>query len=202
MFMLYAIAIGMALGLLLGGRISRIADVPFVWGPLVIAGFLAQIVLFTDAVAERVGDAGSILYVGSTMMVDIVLIRNIRIAGLPLVAVGAVSNLAAIVANNGYMPASSGAMAILGKQAPTVYSNSTVIAHPALEPLTDQFALPPWLPMANVFSLGDVLIGIGMVVAIVAAMRASQPRRPPDGIDPPVSSAAGAHTTAGPAASG
>jgi hypothetical protein len=42
---------------------------------------------------------------------------------------------------------------------------------PALRPLTDIFALPAWLPFANVFSIGDVLIGLGVVVVIALGMR-------------------------------
>jgi hypothetical protein len=49
------------------------------------------------------------------------------------------------------------------------------MADPRLAFLTDQYALPTWLPFANVYSIGDVLIGLGIVVAIAAAMR----RRPP-----------------------
>jgi hypothetical protein len=30
--------------------------------------------------------------------------------------------------------------------------------------------MPAWVPMANVFSVGDVLIGVGVAVAVVAAM--------------------------------
>ena len=66
------------------------------------------------------------------------------------------SNLAAIVANGGYMPADPGAIAALGQATRTRYSNSVVVDHPALRPLTDIFALPPWVPFANVFSIGDV----------------------------------------------
>jgi hypothetical protein len=75
------------------------------------------------------------------------------------------------VLNGGYMPADAGAMAALGKTAPTTYSNSAILAEPALKPLTDIFALPTWVPFANVFSVGDVLISVGVVVVIVAAMR-------------------------------
>ena len=55
-------------------------------------------------------------------------------------------------------------------------TNSVLVARPALEPLTDIFALPAWLPLSNVFSVGDVLIGIGVAVAIAAAMRGSSGR--------------------------
>ena len=51
------------------------------------------------------------------------------------------------------------------------YSNSSLDARPALAPLTDVFATPPPLPFANVFSVGDVLIGIGVAATIVIAMR-------------------------------
>ena len=46
-----------------------------------------------------------------------------------------------------------------------------------LGPLTDLFAMPGWVPLANVFSIGDVLIGIGAVIAVVAAMHGRGPRR-------------------------
>ena len=49
---------------------------------------------------------------------------------MPLVALGAACNLAAILANGGFMPAAPGALAALGKIAPTVYSNSSVVAQP------------------------------------------------------------------------
>jgi hypothetical protein len=39
--------------------------------------------------------------------------------------------------------------------------------------LIDRFAWPGWLPLANVFSVGDVLIGLGLLTTIVAGM---QPR--------------------------
>ena len=71
-------------------------------------------------------------------------------------AAGAASNLLAIVANGGYMPVSPGAAAVLGAHSPSAYSNSIQLPDPVLAPLTDIFALPPWVPFANVFSVGDV----------------------------------------------
>ena len=120
---------------------------------------------------ERIGELGVPIYVLSTALVVLAVILNRRITGMPLVALGAISNLVAIVANGGYMPASAAAMAALGKSAPTVYSNSAIVPDPVLWPLTDIFALPTWLPGANVFSLGDVLIALGVIVVIVSAMR-------------------------------
>ena len=140
-----------------------------------IAGLLIQVALFSPAVEERIGDAGPFVYVLSTGAVLAAVIRNARIAGFPLVALGAASNAAAILANGGYMPASAGALASLGKVAPSVYSNSSVVAQPVLQPLTDIFALPAGLPFANVFSVGDVVIALGVATVLAAAMRSSRP---------------------------
>ncbi|TME12880.1 MAG: hypothetical protein E6I65_02345 [Chloroflexi bacterium] len=174
MFILYAIPIGLALGFALGGRPAGLARLEFRWPWLVLAGLFIQVILFTDFVAARIGGAGALIYVGSTAAVFGGVLRNVRISGMPLVALGAASNLAAIVANGGYMPAGGAAMAALGKTDPTLYSNSAVVAHPALEPLTDIFALPAWIPFANIFSVGDMLIGLGVVVIIVASMRGAR----------------------------
>jgi hypothetical protein len=170
-FILYAVLIGLVLGFVLGGRLSGLATIDFRWPWLAIGGFLVQLVLFSDAGRERAGDLGPPLYVASTVAVLIAVIRNIRIPGMALVALGAASNLAAIVANGGYMPASEGAFAALGGGLNPGYTNSAIVPNPALEPLTDLYALPSWLPFANVFSIGDVLIALGVVIVIVAGMR-------------------------------
>ena len=171
MFILYAIAIGLLVGMVGGGRIASIGDIRLRWAPLILVGFGAQVLLFSDAVASRVGDLGPVLYVASTLVVVVAVVRNVAIPGLPLVVVGATCNLCAIIANGGFMPASASAMAALGKAAPTIYSNSAVVAHPALAPLTDVFALPTWLPWHNVFSIGDVILAAGVAMAVSVAMR-------------------------------
>jgi Family of unknown function (DUF5317) len=141
-------------------------------------GFLVQLVLFSNPVAERVGAAGPPLYVISTLAVGIAVVRNVGLPGMPLIILGAASNMAAILANGGFMPAAPEALASLGKTAPVVYSNSAVVAQPALELLTDRFALPRWLPFANVFSVGDVLLSSGVLILIVLMMRRGRDDEP------------------------
>jgi Family of unknown function (DUF5317) len=170
-FMLYALPVGFVLGLVLGGRPGGLATIQFRWAPVMLAGLLVQVVLFSDPVTAWIGAAGPPIYVASTIAVAAAVIANYRITGMPLIGLGAASNLAAIVANGGYMPAAPGALAALGRAEGTSYSNSAVVSDPALAPLTDLFAMPTWLPFANVFSVGDILIAVGVVVVIVAAMR-------------------------------
>lgn len=172
MFILYAIPLGITLGFLMGGRLDRLAEVPFRWGWLAIAGLLVQVVLFSGAVDALVGGAlGPAIYVGSTAAVLLAVLRNVRLPGLILVATGAAANLAAIVANGGSMPTTAAALAAAGLDVHDGFSNSAIVERPALAPLTDIFALPAWVPLANVFSIGDVLIGVGVVVVIASGMR-------------------------------
>ena len=170
MFILYAIPVGLLIGRLLGGRVEHLAEIRFRWAPLALAGLLAQVVLFAGPVASTVGSLGPPLYVASTAAVLVAVLRNVRLPGIALVVAGALSNLAAIVANGGVMPASPEAVAGLGMEASDGFSNSVVLSDPALRPLTDIFALPAWVPFANVFSIGDVLIAVGVAVAIASGM--------------------------------
>jgi len=170
-FILYAIVIGVVAGFLLGGRAASLGDLRIRWPWAMVAGLIAQLLLFSTPLTDRVGDLGPILYVASTAFVVLAIIANRRITGMTVVAIGAMSNLTAIVANGGYMPADLGAMASLGRTSIDTYSNSALLADPVLRSLTDIFALPTWVPFANVFSIGDVIIGVGIVIVIVAAMR-------------------------------
>ena len=179
MFMLYALVAGVAIGKLMGGSIAGLGGIRLRWAPLAVLGLLIQVVLFFEPVAERVGDLGSPIYIGSTALVLVAVLRNLAIPGMALVALGAASNLLAISVNGGHMPASAAAMTILGKTVNSGYSNSTVLDEPVLAPLTDVFALPPWVPFANVFSVGDMLIAAGVAVVIVSAMRGGASRNLP-----------------------
>jgi lipoprotein signal peptidase len=171
MFMLYAILIGLVVGLALGGRLSNLGDLEFRWWQLALGGLIVQLVLFSP-VAEGIGSAGPVVYVASTALVAVAVLRNVRQnAGFAVVASGALCNLVAIVANGGFMPVTPEALVASGRTVVAGYSNSIASSRPALEALVDRFVLPPGLPWHNVFSVGDVLIAVGIVVIIVTVMR-------------------------------
>jgi hypothetical protein len=177
MFILYSVIVGFALGLILGGRPAGLAAIQFRFAWLIVVGFSIQVLLFSTPLTDRIGDLGAPLYVLSTGVVFVALLANLRIPGLAIVAIGAACNLVAIVVNGGYMPASPAALIAAGMLPSGGYSNSTVVADPVLAGMTDVYALPRWLPFANVYSIGDILIALGIVVVFVVAMR----RRPAGG---------------------
>jgi len=88
---------------------------------------------------------------------------NRAIPGLWIIALGAASNGITIAVNGGTLPASRSALNAAGiHPKPGEFLNSGVLAHPHLGFLGDVFAIPERFPLANVFSVGDTLIVIGV----------------------------------------
>src|SRR5215208_2040304 len=98
MLLVYAVIIGSLVGLATGGRFSTLGAQTIRWWPVALGGLAVQAVLFGPA-SEAVGDAGPLLYVGSTIVVLAALAANLRLPGFWLIGLGAVLNLVAIVAN-------------------------------------------------------------------------------------------------------
>ncbi len=174
-FILYAVVAGLLIGLLTGGSPSRLGDLRFRWAPLIALGMVGQLLLFSTSLGGALGAAAPAAYVLSNVLVLVAVLRNLAIPGLALVFLGGAANLITIVANGGYMPVSPEAIVAMGRLPKEGYSNSRLVDGVVLGPLTDIFAMPTWIPLANVFSVGDALIGIGACIAVVAAMHGRAP---------------------------
>ena len=174
MFILYAIPLGILAGYLLGGHLGRLGELRLRWVPLALLGLLIQVFLFTDTFGSPFGEASTAVYVASSFLVFAALLRNVRVPGMAVAAVGAACNLLAITANGGYMPADPAGVAALGL-ASSGYTSSVILTDPALPFLTDIFTMPAWMPAANIFSIGDVLLGVGVALTIALAMRGTSP---------------------------
>jgi hypothetical protein len=183
MLLLYAVAAGLVLGRLTGGRLDALATVRFRLWWLALGGLAFQMLLFAPPIADRIGTLGAPLYVASSAVVFGAVLLNLREPGFGLIAIGATLNLVVIVANGGYMPsAPDGWLRLNGEAAIPVagYTNSELIGeHTVLPFLGDIFVLPRPLPFANVFSIGDVLIGLGAIVFLVRTMHRDGRRAAP-----------------------
>jgi hypothetical protein len=92
---------------------------------------------------------------------------NRRLPGLVVIALGAASNGITIALNGGQLPASAWAVHAAGVvKDPRDFVNTGVVAHPVLGFLGDVFAWPRPMPLANMFSVGDVLIVLGVGIAV------------------------------------
>jgi Family of unknown function (DUF5317) len=174
MLLLYAVALGLLVGVLTHGRIGALGSVKVRMWPVAIIGLAFQGLLFSSPLASMVGNLGPSLYVVSTTLVLMALVLNLRQPGFWLITLGAFANFVVIIANGGQMPASPEAFAILNGSpvVPTTEFSNSVIAGPntPLYFLADIYVLPRPFPLANVLSLGDVMIGVGGALFIVAVM--------------------------------
>jgi Family of unknown function (DUF5317) len=162
---------GIVLGVLSGGRLSALGDVRIRRVELVYAAILLQIAAFPSGVlpwSTPDGIARGLWLVSFSLLVGFAVV-NRAVRGVALVFAGLASNLAAVVANGGLMPASPHAIRAAGLTY-RLKNNSISTAQPHLAWLTDRWAVPDWIPWGNVFSVGDVLIAGGIVATIVLAM--------------------------------
>ena len=107
-------------------------------------------------------------YLGSYALAGAFLVLNRRTPGFAVVAIGGASNLLAIVANGGVMPASAHALAAAGiAPAAGTYANSAVVIGARFSFLGDILAVPASWPMSNVYSVGDLLISVGVAITIL-----------------------------------
>jgi hypothetical protein len=148
---------------LAGGRLGALAELRFrgVW-LLVLA--LGLQVLIVSIVPRHAGGIHAPVHVVSYMLAAIFLLRNRDVPFLWVIGAGGVLNFAAIAANGGVMPARPAALAAAGQDVGEGFSNSAPVADAQLAFLGDVFALPAGLPLANVFSGGDVLIVVGALL--------------------------------------
>jgi hypothetical protein len=165
MFLLPSLAIGLVFAVILGGDPRRLAHVSFRSAWLSVAALGIQVVLFSRLGAHVPHEAARALHLGSYALLLAFGVRNLRMHAFLPAAAGLALNALAIAANNGIMPLSRNAAATLDLH-PGVHANvSTAADH--LTMLGDVFVLPSEFPFANVFSVGDLLIGIGVIAFVV-----------------------------------
>ena len=182
MLLVYAVAIGIVVGIATRGRLGALASVHIRLWQVALVGLFFQALLFSSPLAASVGSLGPSLYVVSTTLVFMSLIVNLRQPGFWLIIVGAFLNFAAIVANGGYMPASPAAVAAL--------QGVPVLPADGLHELGDRHRrdhaqLPgrhlrhAALAAAGQHLLfGDVLIGAGGAWFVIATMHGRTAPRP------------------------
>jgi hypothetical protein len=178
-FLLAALG-GLLLGYGFGGRISNLSSLRLraVW--MVLAALILQVLIFPLFFERPLLPYATVpLHILSYALVFAFFFLNLRVRGLVVIGVGALLNFAAISANGGRMPASATALARAGlletaDRLTTSGAHGNVLLMSGgtrLNVLGDWLYLPGWIPFATAFSIGDVLIMIGVAWLIVRGMR-------------------------------
>lgn len=174
---------------MLGGRLGALADVRLRWLPVLYLGLALQILITQFVPSDEA--LASPIHLASYGVIAVVVVANRRIPGLVAIGCGGALNLAAIAANGGVMPASEAALEAAGRaEAGAHFANSAAVADAKLAVLGDVFAWPEPLPLANVFSVGDIVLllagaytvhvlGGSRLASLVPSRWAPAPPRPP-----------------------
>ncbi len=148
-----------------------------------------QLVIFSP-LGRPLGETASIaLHLVSYACLLVFALLNLRSVGIVVAGAGTALNTLVIAVNGGYMPASERALEIAGtgRRSRTSQQLGRRRRRCAPAALGDVFAVPDRVPLlANVFSVGDVLIAAGVALLLAAAMRAppdaeAAPERSPPG---------------------
>jgi hypothetical protein len=175
--LLAAVVIGIGIVPLTGGRLGALAHIPLRANALLAVAMTVQVAVITVVPGGTPG-VHAALHVATYGLSAVWVFLNRHIAFIGVAAAGAALNTVVIVANRGVMPAAATAMARAGLHpSASRFANSGVQAHPHLAVLGDIFAVPRPLPLSNVYSLGDIVLALGVVLMIASACRAQRPAR-------------------------
>jgi hypothetical protein len=182
------IAIALVVGRARGGRIRDIIDYPFRGSALFLWSLLLQLALGT-AYAETqpwLRPFAPIVNLASMGLLLWAIALNWRLAATRPIALGVSANLLVIFANGGRMPVSPEALRAVGMPASRVayLAAGRSLTHrmmgeaTALSWLGDWLYFPPPVARSPVFSVGDVLLSLGIFLLIHEIMgQGAQARR-------------------------
>lgn len=151
---------------LTGGRLGRLSELEFSKPGIAFAALALQIVVIEIVPGGNRTIIEGVHIVSYALLAWFVVL-NLRLPGLAIVAAGGALNGIAIAANGGVMPARPEAVRVAGLETvPGEFVNSGVVRDPVVPWLGDVFAVPHGVPLANVFSVGDVLLLVGAAILL------------------------------------
>jgi len=145
------------------GRLTALADLQLRRMWLAPLGIAVQIVII-EIVPAGSAHVHEAIHMFSYVLLGAFCWSNRRIPGVPVILLGGALNFIVIAANGGVMPADPElARHVAGAEG---FVNSGAMANPHLLFLGDVFATPQSWPMYNVFSVGDIVITLGVLTLL------------------------------------
>jgi hypothetical protein len=152
---------------LAGGRLAQLSTLKFRGAGLLAAAIVGQVLIVSVFPGEGSAAVHTAVHIATYVVAGVFVVLNRRIPWVWLVAVGGALNFVAIAANGGVMPAAPRALEGAGFALDSAgFTNSGAVTHPHVQFLGDVFWIPSSFPISNVFSVGDVLILVGALLAM------------------------------------
>lgn len=180
MVLVFAVAVGLA-ATFVRARIKKrkLRQISPRWEWLVFISVLPQILIFYVRGSGRFVPESVIPYIQVLSMLGLITFTaiNIRISSFWVIGVGLLSNFAAIIANKGWMPIS---VETLGKLHPELPPDHWIVGQRLgsskdriltedttnLGFLSDTIPVPSWISYKFAFSIGDVILSIGIILLL------------------------------------
>jgi hypothetical protein len=176
---LVVLVLGLVLGLIRGGRMINLLDLPirFTWLPLVGFGLQVFLVMFPPAGWEGVLTLAPVVVGLSYLTLLAFLLINRLIPGAKLLLIGALLNFAVMLANGGRMPVTAESLQRSGHGDRVVAFQDVLLVRGSKDVVLDQgetklwflsdiFGIPERFPFSASYSIGDVFIGAGALVLV------------------------------------
>lgn len=173
--------LGMIIGKLRGGNVMNLGKFVFRSSFLLVFSLLLNlgVSILISMGYEKVIDNRMMLYIASYVMLFIVLFLNLERKSIWLILIGAICNFTAIVLNGGSMPIDLALLEKIGSQnmlqsiqmgelANYININD---AYSFTIHLGKRFTTPYWYPFKQIFSAGDVLISLGLLLLTQGIMQ-------------------------------
>jgi len=161
MLWLFAIVAGLLFGLVVGGSVGNLARLRFRWPWLILAAVVVR-----EAVAltplNRVPGAQYLYVVSLAAIVAWTIWNFSRFYGIWLITAGAALNLVVITVNGGRMP-------VAPEFAGSLVRHGSSGQYTVMGSATHLNLLGDWIslyPVPEAYSLGDVLIAIGLAILV------------------------------------
>lgn len=185
MILLWALVIGLVIGFLRRGNLENLSRIKLnsVW--LIFAALVVQVLIFPLGKNGPIVHSGTaVLHLLSYVFLTAFFVLNRRRIGILIMGIGLLLNILVIAANGGYMPASAAALRHAGMEKTATaleqglrHGNTVLMnASTRLNILGDLFSVPATVPFATAFSIGDLLLALGIIVFLGMEMPASRPQ--------------------------
>jgi Family of unknown function (DUF5317) len=169
------IVLAFVLGFVFGGRLSRFEGVRIRWWALALAGLAVQFIPLPEGAGGTDLAVRTVVLAASYVALIVFAAVNVRLPGIPVMLVGLVLN-AIVITTNGGMPVSASALrasdqadVLADLQRSGADKHHLETGGDVVTFLGDVIAIPS--PIAQVVSIGDVLVYLGLIWFVVAAMR-------------------------------
>lgn len=149
------------------GNLKWIVSYPLKQKWLVPTSLFIQFLIFSEFALNAILplDIVALLHVSTYILLLLFVVINFKVPGILLIGLGTLSNAMAIIFNGGFMPNKLFPPGVIFSNVIGISPNSRLLF------LSDVLYLPEWLGLPPAFSIGDILLILGLFVYLVINSR-------------------------------